>query len=382
MRIGIVGCGQLSRMLALAGWPMGFQFSFLADPKEPTRCIEGLGELVRFDNTMTAKDVYHSMGCPDVITIERESVNVPLLRQLKAFCPVYPDPEITWSIQNRHREKTLVAGLGIPTSPWEVFSERESVSDAIARIGELPVVIKSTEDGYDGYNQWVIDTPEQLKAFDQERETLLTRQDGKDIHEWIVEKKIAFDREISVIGARTPDGNIVIYTPSENRHNKGILVSSVIPAPELSETLQGKARDYISRLLKETGYVGVLAVECFVKGEDLMVNELAPRVHNSGHWTMDGSETSQFENHLRAITSLPLGQTGHQGIIGMFNLLGLRQSDDSVAPSQFIDNDIHLHWYNKTSRPGRKLGHLNILADDEEQLGKFFEQIKSQLSTM
>ena len=382
MRIGIVGCGQLSRMLALAGWPMGFQFSFLADPDESTQCIEGLGELIRLDGTMTAKDVYHALNKPDVITIERESVNVPLLRQLKAFCPVYPDPEVTWAIQNRHREKTLVAGLGIPLSPWEVFCERESVSAAIARIGGLPVVIKSTEDGYDGYNQWVIDTAEQLEVFEQERETLLTRQDGKGVHEWIVEKKIAFDREVSVIGARSPDGNIVIYTPSENRHNKGILVSSVIPAPDLSEPLHSKARDYISRLLKESGYVGVLAVELFVVGDDLLVNELAPRVHNSGHWTMDGAVTSQFENHLRAIARLPLGQTGHQGIIGMFNLLGQRHSDDSVAPNQFIDDGTHLHWYNKTSRPGRKLGHLNILANDEEQLGKAFEQVKSQLPTM
>ncbi|MCW7554893.1 5-(carboxyamino)imidazole ribonucleotide synthase [Endozoicomonas gorgoniicola] len=384
MKVGIVGCGQLSRMLALAGWPMGFRFSFLADPDEPVRCIEGLGSVVRLDTTMTAGDVFSGLGNPDVITVERESVNVALLRQLKAFCPVYPDPEIVWAIQNRHREKTLVAGLGIPLSPWEVFREREPVQEAIARIGGLPVVIKSTEDGYDGHNQWIIDSSEQLEAFEKEREALLERKDWlqesatKGIHEWIVEKKIAFDREISVIGARTPDGDIAMYTSGENHHDKGILVHSVIPAPDLSEQLHNKARDYICRLLQETGYVGVLAVECFVAGNELLVNELAPRVHNSGHWTIDGAATSQFENHLRAIASLPLGNTAHQdGVVGMYNLLGQKHSDDSQAPDQLITKGTYLHWYNKTSRPGRKLGHLNILAENEEELSGSFESLRN-----
>ena len=384
MKVGIVGCGQLSRMLALAGWPMGFRFSFLADPDEPVRCVEGLGLVVRQDEAVpdtkrAARDVYAAMGSPDVITIERESVYVPLLRQLKAFCPVYPDPDIVWAIQNRHREKSLVAGLGISLSPWEVFREREPVQEAIARIGGFPVVIKSTEDGYDGYNQWVIDSSEQLEAFEKEREALLQESATKGIREWIVEKKIAFDREISVIGARTPDGNIVMYTSGENHHNKGILVYSVIPAPDLSEQLHNKARDYICRLLQETGYVGVLAVECFVAGNELLVNELAPRVHNSGHWTIDGAATSQFENHLRAIASLPLGNTAHQGgVVGMYNLLGQKHSDDSRAPDQLIAQGTYLHWYNKTSRPGRKLGHLNILAENEEELGCSFESLKNQ----
>ncbi|AMO54540.1 5-(carboxyamino)imidazole ribonucleotide synthase [Endozoicomonas montiporae] len=379
MKVGIAGCGQLSRMLALAGWPMGMQFSFLADPNEPVRCVEGLGEIVRQDGTMTARDIYGALGNPDVITIERESVCVPLLIQLKSFCQVYPDPDIVWTIQNRHREKTLVSSLGIPLSPWAVFREQESVNKAIASIGGLPVVIKSTEDGYDGHNQWVIDSDEQLQAFEKERDAQLADATYKGIHEWIVEKKIAFEREISVIGARSPDGNIVIYTPGQNTHSNGILIHSVIPAPGLPDSLHAKARDYVSRLLQDTEYVGVLAVECFVTGDELLVNELAPRVHNSGHWTMDGAATSQFENHMRAIAGLPLGDSAHCGdVMGMYNLLGQKQSDDSQAPDHLMTQRTFLHWYNKTSRPGRKLGHLNILAEREEELLGAFAQIKRQ----
>ena len=376
MRISIIGCGQLSRMLALAGWPMGFEFSFLADPGEPTLCISGLGDIVTVADEMSAEEIYRSLGEPDVITIEREAVNVALLQKLKAFCPVYPDPDIAWTIQNRHREKTLVHKLGLATSPWSLLQNQDSITDAIESIRGLPVVVKSTEDGYDGHNQWVLDTPDQIQTFEEERKLILKGegQHKHDVHEWIVEKKISFDREISVIGARNVDGAMASYIPGENTHQNGILHTSIVPAPELSESIRVKAAKYISTLLEQTKYVGVLAVECFVVGEELLVNELAPRVHNSGHWTMDGADTSQFENHIRAIANLPLGSTSHHGVAGMYNLLGKVLSEDTTSPLALVETKQFLHWYGKTSRPGRKLGHVNVLAANQKDLEEFLCQ--------
>ena len=380
MRISIMGCGQLSRMLALAGWPMGFEFSFLAEKGEGTQCISGLGDIVTIADGMSAKEMYQALGQPDVITIEREAVDVALLKELKAFCPVYPDPDIALKIQNRHREKTLVHEAGIATSPWARIQNEESIQAAIDSIGGLPVVVKSTEDGYDGHNQWVIDTAEQIEAFEADRQLIL-KGESKHKHavlEWIVEQKIPFEREISVIGARNVDGSIACYVPGENVHKGGILITSLVPAPQLSEALQEKASRYISTLLEKSNYVGVLAVELFVVGDELIVNELAPRVHNSGHWTMDGADTSQFENHVRAIANLPLGETDHHGVVGMYNLLGKELSDDTSAPTQLVQSERFLHWYGKTSRPGRKLGHVNVLADDEQALNQRLADIERE----
>ena len=141
-----------------------------------------------------------------------------------------------------------------------------------------------------------------------------------------------------------------------------------MPAPELSEIIKTKAANYIFTLLEKTEYVGVLAVECFVVGDELVINELAPRVHNSGHWTMNGADTSQFENHVRAIANMPLGSTSHHGIVGMFNLLGKTLSEDTTPPTALMAPKHYLHWYGKTSRPGRKLGHVNVFAGNREEL--------------
>ena len=240
-------------MLALAGWSMGFEFSFFAEKGESTRCISGLGDVVTNVDGISAEEIYQALGRPDVITIEREAVDVSLLRELKAFCPVYPDLDIAWTIQNRHREKSLVAELGLATSPWVRIQDKESLSDAIEAIGGLPVVVKSTEDGYDGHNQWVIDTADQIQAFESARQAILegNSQHKHTLFEWIVEKKIPFEREISVIGARNVDGSIVSYIPGENVHRNGILNTSIVPAPELTDALNSKTTNYISTLLKK-----------------------------------------------------------------------------------------------------------------------------------
>ncbi|WP_281649125.1 5-(carboxyamino)imidazole ribonucleotide synthase [Parendozoicomonas sp. Alg238-R29] len=380
MRISIIGCGQLSRMLALSGWNIGIDFSFLADQGESTACISGLGDVVTIADGMSAQEMYQALGQPDAITIEREAVHVALMKELKNFCPVYPDPDVVWKIQNRHREKTLVKESGLATSPWARIQDKESLADAIETIGGLPVVVKSTEDGYDGHNQWVIDSADQIAAFEEDRKLILKgeSQHKHALFEWIVEKKIPFEREISVIGARNVDGSIVSYIPGENVHQSGILHTSIVPAPKLSDVIRAKAESYIATLLKETGYVGVLAIECFVLGDDLIVNELAPRVHNSGHWTMDGADTSQFENHVRAIANLSLGSTKHYGVAGMYNLLGKTLSDDTTPPTELVQPECFLHWYGKTSRLGRKIGHVNVLASSHEELDERLESVRQK----
>ena len=203
-------------MLASAGWTMGIEFSFLADQGESTLCVSGLGDIVTIAGGMSAEEMYQALGQPDVITIEREAVDITLMRELKNFCPVYPDPDVVWKIQNRHREKSLVHELGLATSPWVRIQDKEPLAEAIKTIGGLPVVVKSTEDGYDGHNQWVIDTEDQIEAFEADRKLILKgeSQHRHALFEWIVEKKIPFEREISVIGARNVDGSIVSYTPA------------------------------------------------------------------------------------------------------------------------------------------------------------------------
>ena len=350
MRVAVLGCGQLSRMLALAGIPMGIQFSFIADEGEDTRCIDGFGSVVRWQSDRPAADIYRDLEAPDVLTVEKEQVDVAILEALQAFCPVHPNAGAFAVCQHRLREKEILDQLGIPCSPYFYGLPADSELP-------LPVVVKSCRDGYDGKNQWVLKTPEDVEAFSGEESA------------YLVERFIPFDREISQVSVRAADGEIRHYPLAENRHQGGILKQSIAPAADAPQALQAAAQGYIRRIMEQLDYVGVMAVECFVAGDELLVNELAPRVHNSGHWTQSGAATCQFENHVRAVAGLPLGSTESQGVTGMMNLLGTEQ-----IPFGALSDNAKLHWYGKTVRPGRKLGHINVVAEDyaslREQLDK------------
>ena len=232
------------------------------------------------------------------------------------------------------------------------------------------MVVKSCADGYDGKNQWILRSPEDIKAFDA------ARADGRDAPfngggDYIIEKMIPFEREVSQLSVRAVDGAIFHYPLAENRHINGILSESLVPA-DADDSIAALAQSYISRIMQSLDYVGVMAVECFVVGDELLVNELAPRVHNSGHWTQAGSTTSQFENHIRAIAGMSLGSTDCQKFSGMFNLIGTER-----PPHHLLSELISIHWYDKVPRPGRKVGHVNVRSDSREGLEETLRRLQA-----
>jgi 5-(carboxyamino)imidazole ribonucleotide synthase len=333
-------------MMALAGWNMGLEFSFLAEEGEATRSVQGLGRITQRDPQDSAKKLYTAMGKPDVITVEKEHVDTDMLRSLNEFCAVYPNPDAIHTCQDRLREKALCTSLGLATAPYRAANTALEVTYAVESLG-LPFVVKTRRDGYDGKGQWRICDTAQLRRFCFENRT----------GQWLVESLINFDREVSVLAARSANGDIAIYPPTENRHQDGILLTSIAPAENLPADVLASCDAYVRSLLEKLDYVGVLAVECFVSEDGLLVNELAPRVHNSGHWTMRSEATSQFENHLRAILGMNLGSTRVTRYEGMINILGNYDQDSALS---FLSRDSALTDYNKSSAPLRKLGHINV----------------------
>jgi 5-(carboxyamino)imidazole ribonucleotide synthase len=369
MRIAIVGCGQLSRMMALAGIPIGLKFSFIHDDKTQTRdCVQGLGiieyapdkesETNSYSTEAIAK-LYHALGEPDCISVEKEQVDITLLQALAEFCPIYPGVDAIKACQHRGAEKQILTSLAIPTSP---YLYNKTAKEAIERLG-YPVMAKSCTEGYDGKNQWVIKTAEDAIQFDELQMT-----------DYIIEGFVEFDKEISLISARGQNGQIVHYNLTDNHHEKGMLIHSISPANNISHDLQAQAQRYMESLLNELDYVGILAIEFFVLGDSLMVNELAPRVHNSGHWTQLGSITCQFENHVRAIAGLKLGSTEQISTTAMFNLIGTER-----PPFEALTENSKLYWYNKDSKPKRKLGHINFVAPNYTLLEEHIAQLNLSL---
>lgn len=349
MHIAIIGCGQLSRMLALAGIPLGFTFSFVADSREDIRCVEGLGTTVRWRPGESVQRLYQDLGKPERITVEKEQVDISLLNALQEYCVISPNLEAITTCGQRHREKRLLDKLGIASSP---YTYGKSAADSAA-ILSLPMIAKSCNEGYDGKNQWMLTTSEEITSFDQQL----------DRRKHIIEQWIPFDKEVSQLSVRSQTGEIRHYPLTENQHKGGILQQSIAPATNIPTATIVLAQNRISQIMEALDYVGVMAMECFVVGEKLLVNELAPRVHNSGHWTQSGSTTCQFENHLRAIAGMTLGSTETHGVAGMLNLIGTDK-----PPLTLLSPRAKLHWYGKVIRPGRKLGHINLTGSSYQHL--------------
>lgn len=361
MHVAVIGCGQLARMLALAGIGMGIRFSFVNDNGAPdTGCVDGLGKVVAWSSGDSGAQLFASLGEPDCITVEKEQVSSELLAALAPLCALRPNLESVEIIKDRRREKALVVELDIPTSAHVVgVSAKEAVSQL-----DFPVVAKSCTEGYDGKNQWVIRTAQDVQQFDE----------SEDPHNYIFEKFIPFDREVSLVAVRNLQGDYVAYPLAENGHENGILHHSIVPAANVSDEMSARANDYMQRLMKRLDYVGVLAMELFVRGDELLVNELAPRVHNSGHWSQLGADTCQFENHLRGICGMALGSTRVRGVAGMLNLLGCEMPALDTIPG-----NASIAWYGKSVRPGRKLGHVNFLAEDRETLKATMLQFRERM---
>jgi 5-(carboxyamino)imidazole ribonucleotide synthase len=349
-RVGIVGGGQLGRMLALAGYPLGIECITL-DPSPGSPAAQVAPALVgAYDDLERLAEL---AGRSDVLTYEFENVPVEAARFTQTLRPVYPPPESLEAAQDRLTEKRLFEKVGLEVPPYEAVDSLDELTDALARIG-TPAVLKTRRLGYDGKGQAVI------------HDAVLAEDAWRAIGEVpaILERLVAFDRELSILSARGRDGSVACYPLVENHHRDGILRLSVAPAPDLTRDLQDRAESFARAVMDRLEYVGVMAIELFQVGDELLGNEMAPRVHNSGHWTIEGAGTSQFENHLRAVTGLPLGSTEARGSSAMVNLIG-------AVPDTAAITDItgaHLHLYGKEPRPGRKLGHVTIVAEGPEEL--------------
>ena len=346
MKVGILGGGQLARMIALAGYPLGLQFIIL-DPSADAGAT-GLGEHLHGDyddQALLAKLAEKA----DIVTYEFENVPSDVAAFLTDHTQVYPGPNALAIAQDRLTEKSFFHQLDIPTAEFAPVSCLEELQRAMTKIG-YPAILKSRRMGYDGKGQVVLKSSDELSGAWKMMQGVPS----------IVEGFVPFQREVSMIAARRPGGEIVFYPLSENNHSGGILRVSKCCQDDHE---QQQAEDYVTRLLEALGYVGVIALELFDVDGQLLANEFAPRVHNSGHWTIEGAETSQFENHLRAILDLPLGSTKARGYTGMVNFIGDLPTSEQVLEVK----NAHLHLYDKLPRKGRKVGHATVRADDSSQ---------------
>ena len=345
MRVGILGGGQLARMLALAGYPLGLEFIVL-DPSAEAGAT-GLGEHLhgRYDDQVLLAQLAERA---DVVTYEFENVPAEVAHFLSTHTQVYPAANALAVAQDRSVEKNFFHQLEIPTARFAPVADFEDLREAVKETG-YPAILKSRRMGYDGKGQVVLNADDGLRAAWESVQGVPS----------IVEGFVPFQREVSIIAARRPHGDEAFYPLSENLHSGGILRVSEC---RRDDALQGQAEDYAGRLLEALDYVGVIALELFDVNGRLLANEFAPRIHNSGHWTIEGAETSQFENHLRAILDLPLGSTDARGCAGMVNFIGgLAPWKDVLA----IDH-AHLHLYDKAPRKGRKVAHATVRSDDAE----------------
>lgn len=348
MRVAVLGAGQLGRMLALSGIPLGMRFRFL-DPS-PEACAAAVGEWIRAPYEDADALERLCAGC-SVVTYEFENVPIAAADAASKRVPLSPPLAALLHAQDRGEEKALFGRLGIPVAPYALVDDLPSLHAAVAKVG-LPAVLKTRRMGYDGKGQRVLRTPEEVAP-------AYEALGGQGL---ILEAFVPFEREISCLGVRGRDGEQRYYPVSTNEHRDGILRVS---RPQLNDPLQHLAERHTAAVMEALDYVGVMAFEFFVCGSTLLANEIAPRVHNSGHWTQDGAVCSQFENHLRAVTGLPLGPTALRQPCAMVNLIGA--SPDSQALLD-LGPGIRLHLYDKAPKQGRKIGHVNLLAEHDRAL--------------
>ena len=342
MTVGIVGAGQLGRMLALAGYPLGVDFLFLDPAERPPAAalaphLRGAFTDRRLLRTLARRS--------DVISFDWENVSVAALRALTKDARICPPLAALAASQDRVSEKRLFERLRIPTTRWRAVGSRGELERAVRDIG-LPGVLKTRRLGYDGKGQAVLESAADMEP--------AWRALGAAA--LLYEEHIAFTHEVSIIGARSASGEVAVYPLNGNVHSQGILRLTRAPYGPLAWQRLGER--HLRRVLEHFRYVGILAIEFFVHRGRLIANEMAPRVHNSGHWTIEGAVTSQFENHLRAILGLPLGSTRALGHAAMVNLIGRMPP----ASELLAIHGLHLHDYAKAPRPGRKLGHCTFVA--------------------
>lgn len=359
MRVLVLGAGQLARMMALEAIPLNIEVQAfdvrsdqIVDPINQQVLGEGLQQALRD---------------ADVVTAEFEHIPQAVLEPCEQSGKFLPGSRAILSGGDRRIEKALLQQAGVASAAYAEVQSKAELEAAVQQLG-LPLVLKSALEGYDGKGQWRLKQIEQLDAVWAEVAQFLKQASKKAKQGIVAEQFIPFDYEVSLVGARGKDGQCVYYPLTENHHVNGVLSVSL---PRSAHPLQAQAERMFQAIADELDYVGVLAIEFFAVGDRLLVNEIAPRVHNSGHWSQQGADTSQFANHIRAVCGLPLGATALLRPTLMVNILGLDQLPDSVLAIP----GLHLHWYGKTPRPGRKMGHINLAADSADTLAQRFAEL-------
>ena len=362
--VGILGGGQLARMMALAGAPLGLRFLVLDTVADA--CAGQFAPMVVGDYTdQSALAQFASQV--DVATFDFENVPAQSAQWLTDRVSVFPGPPALATAQDRLAEKTLFRELGIPVPPFAAIGTLAELQAAVQGIG-TPCILKTRRLGYDGKGQFRIKTPADVDA----AWAALGAQAGHV--GLILEGFVAFQRELSVVAVRGRDGQFRAWPLTENWHVDGVLSASLAPA-QVENTLRDSALGYAQALAEALDYVGVFALELFCRDGELLANEMAPRVHNSGHWTIEGSETCQFQNHLRAVLGLPLGSTRMIGTACMLNWLG--QMPDAGAV--LAEAGGHWHDYGKSPRAGRKVGHATVRADSPAELAAALQRVGAAL---
>ncbi|HYG78413.1 MAG TPA: 5-(carboxyamino)imidazole ribonucleotide synthase [Planctomycetota bacterium] len=361
MQIGVLGGGQLGRMMALAGYPLGLKFRFLESVQDAP--VDDLADRVtaRYDDEAA---LTRFAGGLDIITYEFENVPASSAKFLARSHAFFPPPDVLDVAQDRLTQKNFFKKLGIPTAPFAQVDSRADLDAAVQQHG-LPGILKTRRSGYDGKGQML------LKSADDVERAWKTLGNSPLIFEGFV----PFEREVSIVAARSRTGETAFYPLVENHHREGILRLTLAPAPNLTKELQAEAERCARRIFDDFNYVGVLTIEMFQHGGRLLVNEMATRVHNSGHWSIEGSETSQFENHLRAGLGLPLGLSHALHPSAMINLIGTTPPSEKILAIP----GAHLHLYGKSAAPGRKLGHVTIVEPDTARLMEKVRQVQALL---
>jgi 5-(carboxyamino)imidazole ribonucleotide synthase len=362
--VGILGGGQLARMLALSGAPLGLRFLVMDNVADA--CAGQFAPMVVGDYRDEAA-LTEFASKVDVATFDFENVPAESAHWLSDRVTVFPNPRALAIAQDRLAEKTLFRELGIPVPPFAAIDTREQLEAALSEIG-TPCILKTRRLGYDGKGQFRIKNPADADAA---WEALGAQASKVGL---ILESFVHFQRELSVVAVRGRDGEFRTWPLTENWHVDGVLSASLAPA-SVDEAMAKTAFDHARKLGEALDYVGVFALELFCRDGELLANELAPRVHNSGHWTIEGSETSQFQNHLRAVLGLPLGDTRMVGLACMLNWIG--QMPDALPVLR--EPGGHWHDYGKDPRAGRKVGHATLRADSGQALAQSLQRIGDAL---
>ena len=352
MKVLVFGAGQLAQMMYLAAAPLGVEVYAI-----DVNAREVVNPMNKQKLDMT---IEYAISDASIVTAEFEHVPEDLLSLAEKSGKLSPNMDAILTGADRVREKHVLNRTGINNCEHVIINHVDQLGDAISSLGSK-IIFKASRDGYDGYGQWRYLSPDELPKLQQAFASL----DLQNVP-LVAEKMLAFDREISIIGARDAAGNTACFDIAENLHHEGQLHVSIAPATNLNESIKQQAQDIFDRLASALSYVGVLSVEMFQIGDELIVNEIAPRVHNSGHWTQKGADTSQFEQHIRSVLGFPLGDTSSKQVTAMVNIIGCT----SFRPDLISIPGCHLHWYGKEVREKRKMGHINVVASSYHELGE------------